>query len=462
VQNAIFATDDPFTDHKEAIRLSSPLPGGTIQEHAPPPASEKHRIGKKGKALLTWLLLCLEVACLAGILRYITTVIWSPKYLTLGDVQEYHQYALVFWTQPPLFHQFPQEYPPLALLPFAFTLSSSSSFLYYWAFALWMGVIVCLSYLWLARMISHSKALVYALYLLVGTMATLLMRYDLLPALATLGALLLAERKRYFWAYTLLAVGVLLKLYPAFLVPVVMAAQWREPLPMRDLWQRGKPVLTGVGLFVFLLALGFGVPLLINPQQAASVFQYNLARPIQVESAPGSLLWLGTAFGFPVQGIVSFGSLNLVGPLENPLKLLSLAALVGGSLLVYWRVLSGKLTAGPAFLAVIGVVLVSNKVLSPQYFIWILPLVAYVVGLDLLWIIICLLTTLIYPFLYHVYYHVDNQITNPVFLWAIAIRNALLLVAVARAVLGKPAWPSIDTVVLKRKITGLVRSIRAA
>ncbi len=380
---------------------------------------------------------------------------------------EYHQYALAFWTQPPLFHRFPLEYPPLALFPFLFTLSPAPNIPYYWSFAWCMGAIMCLSYLWLARVISHRKALVYALYLLVGTMATLMMRYDLLPALATLGALLLAERRRYAWASALLAIGALLKLYPAFLLPVLMLTQWRESLPLRtppqersdqaphaplrELWQRGKPLLRGVGVFVSLLALGFGAPLLLNPQESTSVFTYNLARPIQIESAPGSLLWLGTFLGFPVQGEVSFGSLNLVGPLGDPLKLLSLVGLVVGSLLVYWRIWRGRLTLGQAFVATLGLVLLFNKVLSPQYFIWMLPLVAYVVELDFLWLLICLLTTLIYPFLYHVYYHVGHEITNPVLLCTIAIRNALLIAAVARAVWGKAAWPRIRIPKIRHK-----------
>jgi hypothetical protein len=443
--------------------LNSPAPRTTI--HQPiSPSEEVSILNGKTKVKPHWLLRIGEVCCLAGILYYITTIIWSPAYLTLGDVIEYHQYALAFWTQPPLFHQFPQEYPPFALVPFTFTLSPFSGIMYYWAFAFWTGVIVCLSYIWLARNVSHRKALIYALYLLVGAMATLLMRYDLLPALATLGALMLAEHKRYAWAYVLLAIGVLLKLYPAFLVPVVMAAQWRDSLPERSapldsmkheklvsLWQRAQPLLKGVGIFVFIVALGFGVPIAFNAQQATSVFSYNLARPIQIESTPASLLWLGAFIGFPVQGIISFGSLNLVGPLADPLKLLSLAGLAGGSLLVYWRVWCGRLSPGQAFLAAIGLLMVFNKVLSPQYFMWVLPLVAYVLGLDLLWLLICLLTTLIYPFLYHVYFHIGHQITNPVLLWTIALRNALLVVAVLRAVQGKPAWPGTCSIVFKQK-----------
>lgn len=437
----------------------SSLPGEAIQQPVPPSSAEDQAADERAKAPPRWLLLGVEVACLAVILRLGLTLLWVTQYLTLGDVMEYHRYALAFWTQPPLFHQFPHEYPPLAVLPFVFTLSSPPSFPYYWAFAWWMGAIVCLSYLWLASAATHRKALIYALYLLAGTMGTLLMRYDLLPALATFGALLFAERKRYAWAYALLAVGVLLKLYPAFLVPVLVATQWRESKPMRPatresmekqqaplrkrtamLWERGKPLLKGVGVFGILVALGFGVPLAMNTLETTSVFSYNLDRPTQLESVPASLLWLGSFVGFPVKPDLSFGSVNLVGALESPLKLLSLMGLVGGLLLIYWRVWRGKLSPGQAFLAAVGVLLISNKVLSPQYLIWILPLVAYVAGFDLLWLLICIVTTLIYPVFYHLYYHLAHEITNPVFLWTIAIRNALLLIAIVRAVQGKPAW----------------------
>ncbi len=451
--------------------MSSPAPRGAIHQQIAPSVLEDQAINKKPEAKPHWLLLGAEVGCLAIILHSILDFIWSPQYLTLGDVMEYHQYALAFWTQAPLFHQFPQEYPPLSLIPFLFTLSPSSSIPYYWAFAWCMEAIFCLSYLWLARSVSHSKALVYALYLLTGTMATLLMRYDLLPALATLGALRLAERKRYAWAYAMLAAGALLKLYPAFLVPVVMAAQWRESLParaaspdglaqadhapqrtsQRELWQRSKPLLKGASLFVLLVGLGFGLPLLINPLESSSVFTYNLDRPIQIESLPGSLLWFGALLGFPVRGEVSFGSLNLVGALEDPLKQLSLVGLAAGSLLVYWRVWRGRLSLGQGFVAALGLVLICNKVLSPQYFIWILPLVAYVMGFDFLWLLICIVTTVIYPFLYHIYYHLGHEITNPTLLWTIALRNILLTAAVARAVLGQSGWPRLRAAKIRQE-----------
>jgi hypothetical protein len=434
-----------------------------------PPAQEQSTSAAHA-AKPSWLLLFFDTCCLVGLLTLTLYISWIYDQLPAGDPIEYHGYAVAFWKVPPLFHSFPKEYPPLSIIPFSFTLWPASSVHFYWVFAGWMGLIVCISYILFARSISRSKAIAYVLYLVVGATGTLLMRFDLLPALATFGALLLAERKHYRWAYALLAIGVLLKLYPAFLVPVLMAAQWHErasaqPLfstegldwrqrleaiwsaiqeyssdyraTARLLWQRSREMLMGLGVFAFVTLAGFAVPAMLNLLGTLSEFKYALSRPIQIESVPASLLWLGTFAGFPAQANHSFLSLNLVGPLDSLIKPLSLLALVGGTLFVCWRVLGGKLSLGQGFVAMIAVVLASNKLLSPQYIMWILPLVAYVEGFDVLWLGVCVLTTLIFPFLYQTRHPILLVPTNPQFLPVIALRNLLLVVATVLAIRGR-------------------------
>lgn len=441
------------------------------QTTEPPPVEAS----QKKPAKPGWVLLFFDVCCLAGALVMTLNISWVFDHLPSGDPDVYVNYALLFWKHVPTFHEFPQEYPPLSLVPFSLTLVPYSKVHYYWVFAIWMGLLVCLSYVVFARLVSRKKALIYALYLLVGALGTVLMRFDLWPALATLAALMLAERRHYAWSYVLLAIGVLLKLYPAFLVPVVMAYQWRDlwlmrssgldaPLlgqppgwrarlavrwqsVIRSTWAQRRaflhdllvcsgPVLGGALLFVLLVTLGFLVPASLNFQGTISSFKYNFVRPIQIESVPASLLWIGSFFGYPVHPNESFHSLNLVGSLDVYLKSLSMYALVGGMVLVSWRVLRGKLTLGEAFVATIALVLASNKLLSPQYIIWILPLVAYVEGYDSLWLIICALTTLIYPFIYQTRHPILLVPTNSAFLPTITLRNVLLVVATVRAVRG--------------------------
>ena len=438
---------------------------------APPPVEASQKKSTKPG----WLLLCFDVCCLAGALVMTLNISWVFDHLPAGDPVVYVNYALLFWRHAPAFHEFPKEYPPLSLVPFSLTLVPYSKVHYYWVFAIWMGLLVCLSYIVFAWLVSRKKAMIYALYLLVGATGTLLMRFDLWPALATLAALMLAERKHYAWSYVLLAVGVLLKFYPAFLVPVVMAYQWRDLWLLRppvldnpvlsgppgwraslavrwqalarstwmqrraflhDLFVCSGPVLGGALLFVLLVVLGFLVPASLNLQGTISAFKYNFIRPIQIESVPSSLLWIGSFLGYPVRPNESFGSLNLVGSLDVYLKSLSLYALVGGMMFVSWKVLRGKLTLGEAFVATIALVLASNKLLSPQYLMWVLPLVAYVEGYDSLWLVICGLTTLIYPFIYQTQHPILTVPENSAFLPTITLRNALLVVATVRAVRG--------------------------
>lgn len=375
-----------------------------------------------------------------------------------GDVHEYQRYALAFWTVPPLFRHLPVEYPPLAIFPFSLTLLPSLRDPVP-VFACWMVVLVAAGYLWLRRYATRGRAITYAAYLLLGATSTVLARFDLFPALATLLALWAAQRRRFTLAYVLLAVGILLKLYPAFLVPLVAIEQWhalRTPISARartrHASRRARPrvalprgdsavlrqVARGLSLCAGIVLAGFGVAVLLAHADAFSGFLYAGTRPLQIESVPASVVWLGTFVGIAAHDVYSFRSLNYVGPLGSLLAPLSALALAAGCGYIYWRQVRGRLDIGHAFVACLCVILVANKVFSPQYLIWILPLVAYVEGFDALWVAIGLLTTLIYPFLYFAHPHIKLVAADWRFLPAIALRNALLIVATVRALRATP------------------------
>jgi hypothetical protein len=281
------------------------------------------------------------------------------------------------------------------------------------------------------------------------------------PALATLVALWLAERGRFTYAYIVIAVGVLLKLYPAFLIPVIGIEQWRQAdataraeeastapgandpqrvdlvRAVRQFWRRAatQQAVRGVGL-CFCLILGcFALSFLLNPAGTLSGFQYAGNRPLQVESTPASILWLGSIFGIPAYPNYSFLSLNYVGPMDTILKPASAVALVCGCFWVYVRQAQGKLTIGQAFLACLGIVLVTNKIFSPQYLIWIIPIVAYVEGLDLLWLAVCFLTWYEYPILYQLHHPIQTVTYSWQFMPALALRNGLLLYVTLRVII---------------------------
>jgi hypothetical protein len=194
-------------------------------------------------------------------------------------------------------------------------------------------------------------------------------------------------------------------------------------------------VVEGAAVFAGAVGLGFAVAFMLNPSGALSEFTYAGARPLQVESTPATILWLGSLFGLPAHPDFSFVSLNYVGPLDVVLKPLSTVALAVGCLWAYWRFARGRLTLAQAFLATLSVVVVANKIFSPQYLIWLAPFVAEVYGFDLLWLVISALTTVIFPYLYGI----RNPILTVTYDWAfmpmVALRNILLLSFTLRAIL---------------------------
>lgn len=348
-----------------------------------------------------------------------------------GDIDLYHRYALAFVGN----HSLPFEYPVLAIVPFLLTLPPLGD--YITVYAGLMLLVFLGGYALFCRFASVRAANVYAVYVLFGGAVTTLARFDLVPALATVGALWLVSRRRFTWGYVLLAIGVLLKLYPLFLLPLVMI-EHRRVLHFRGGGLLPRPVLQGAALFGLVVGAGFLIAVLLEPQGWWTPFVQASQRPVQVESVAASFLWLSSFAGFWAQPDHSFHSFNLVGALAGGLTALGSLGLVAGCLFVYWRQFTGRIDVGRAFLAVVCIVIVTSKVFSPQYLIWALPLVALIEDFDPIWIVISLLTTLIYPIIYEVDQLHGNGTPSSYtlhFLGIIAIRNGLLLWAAYRAVM---------------------------
>ncbi|HZC08082.1 MAG TPA: hypothetical protein VE338_20770 [Ktedonobacterales bacterium] len=410
---------------------------------------------------LRWLTLLAEVALLALGIVAMRSIMVATARLPNGDVVEYHTYALNFWTGHPIFTSLPTEYPPLAILPFSLTLAPPlPGHAFESVFSWWAAAAVIAGYLGYLRFSDRKRALAYFIYLVIGSAGTLVARFDIFPAIVTLAAFWATQRRHYAGAYLLLALGVLLKLYPIFLAPLPLIAQWqtlhatvRASRPDAEVatgavqrrwsgWLRGwlrSPAtwraVEGLGLFLGAVGLGFAVAFVLNPSGALSEFTYASARPLQVESTPATILWLGAIVGIPAHPDFSFVSLNYVGPLDVVLKPLSTVALAAGCVWVYWRFARGRLSLAQAFLATICVVVVANKIFSPQYLIWITPFVAEVYGFDGLWLLIGALTTLIFPYLYGLRNPIQTVTYNWAFMPVVAIRNILLLSFTLRAIL---------------------------
>ena len=199
--------------------------------------------------------------------------------------------------------------------------------------------------------------------LLVGSL--IFSRFDLWPALLATGALaaLVVGRDRLGWG--LLGAAVAAKAWPLVLVPLALAWAWR----------RHRLPAAWVGAAVLALAVApFAI---VGPAGLWSSVAGQASRPLQVESFGAALL---TSFAHP-SVITSHGSQNIAGHA-------GLAALFGALQAVAVVGVWIGFARGPATperllrfaAAAVCAFIVFGKVLSPQYLIWLVPLVPLVRG----------------------------------------------------------------------------------
>lgn len=354
-----------------------------------------------------------------------------PQTVILQNMQAWHlpAWLINFVASQPVrqpFHALPYEYPFLSLIPFLFGLTGPLLW-YQTTFAGWMILLAIGLYFLLKRHVSRGAAFALALYLPLGNWITLGGRFDLVPACCTVIALFCAERSRWKWAFALLALATMLKFYPAVLILPFFVAQQRRSSDRWYAWRR----LQGLAVFA-AVCLGIEVcSLLLNVQGTLAPLSYFGTRPIQVESLSASLLWLASFLHIPITFVYSYGSLNILSPPSDIVSALALLALVVGLAYTFWLQWRGKLSLAQTTLLTLLIVMLTGKVFSPQYLIWVAPFAAIVGKSNWKWLLawgsICLLTTAIYPFIYNNGGGIMHAPEQLLFYPAITLRNALML-----------------------------------
>ncbi|MBE3559612.1 MAG: DUF2029 domain-containing protein [Ktedonobacteraceae bacterium] len=327
------------------------------------------------------------------------------------------------------FHSLPREYPLLAIFFFSLGMIVPP-FLSQIAYAIWMILLAALVYIVLLRYRSRQAAIACALYFVVGGWATVAGRFDIVPAAFTLFALLCAVKAHWKWAFFLLAIATLLKFYPVLLLLPFLLGQQMASRERWYAWRRWVPL----GIYGVVCASVMFVSLLLSVEGTLAPLSYFFGRPVQIESLASSLLWLlDRLLGQPQHYVYTFGSLNVLSPyaaLISPLMTLIEGA---GLLSVLWLQWHRKIDLPTASLLFLLLVLLTGKVFSPQYLIWLIPLLAYVGEGDRRWVVIggllCLLTTWIYPYIYTMAPLLKVPYLR-LFYPVVTVRNFLLLISV--------------------------------
>lgn len=343
-----------------------------------------------------------------------------------GDIRLFEHYAGLTFAGYLGKTAFLSWYPPYSLVPLGLPLLFGTGPTYVLALAAEMSLVAGAGIALVRRFGERLDAapwavMVYAALALAMTVIVA-WRYDIVPAITTLGAFAAVVSGWWLVAGVALGAAAGLKIYAALLVPVFILWAWR-----RGGVGAGGLVAVGAALTGIVAV---GAYLLFPGASPFELLAFSAARPLHVESVPGSVLALLASLGAGSMSLIyDSGSFNVVTPAAGPAidglrvlqPILLLISLGLAAFAIVGRVQPSPRLLVSASAVVLIALLVSNRVLSPQYLIWLLPIAALAGGW-LRWLLVGAIgiTAIVFPWLYSGL--IDGQ---PLPLLLIVIRNVL-------------------------------------
>jgi Glycosyltransferase family 87 len=342
---------------------------------------------------------------------------------------------------------FPFEYPPLAAVIFTiprwlgiFWLHDEGS--YVAAYTLQAAVLAAMATPVIAALARKSGIDLppllrrYTLILLI-MFPMVLSRYDVVPALATALAIFCLLDDRPWSAGSLLGFAIAAKLYPLVLIGLFVG----HGVARRRFRDSAK--IIAAATFIAVLPL---IPYLLRGStDFLSFLRYHEQRGLQLESVPAGLILLAAKLHLTKVTIAyDFGAYHIHSPASANV-LPGLPWIMAGAwllmtLLGYHRLRRDVMRTGhvtpntviETCVALLLIFMATNKVFSPQYLVWILPLAPLLPGQSFRIVLIAIvLTSIQYPLLYH-RLRVDDL--DGVIL--LNLRNATVLAAIIAMAIG--------------------------
>jgi glycosyl transferase family 87 len=328
----------------------------------------------------------LTYAAVAVLFAALTVLHWGfYQHHLIIDTVEYHRYGSAMAHGQVPYRDFRVEYPPGALPVFALPALGHPGFrLYNREFQVLIALcgVGALAAMALAlRSLGASAARAAAALgftalapLVLGSV--ILYRYDLWPAALAAGGLaaILAGRERL--GFAALGLGIAAKVFPAVLLPPALAYLWRRS------GRREAFLCLGIAAAVVAACV---VPFLaLAPHGVWDSIVRQTTRPLQIESLGSAVLLLfHHAGGLSLTMRASHGSQNLAGTLADAVGAAETGLLVSALIGIWTAAASGppqrERLVRYAVASVVAFV-AFGKVLSPQFMIWLLPLVPLVRG----------------------------------------------------------------------------------
>jgi hypothetical protein len=408
-----------------------------VSEKRRPPDLAKRRRNLRTLVSVVFALALQAIVWAAIVHYFITRRVWYG-FFDVSDIGLYRDYAGQFARGLHPYSNVPFEYPPLAapLMVLARWIGDWTGWDYDTAFATEMvglcAAAACFATAVAARLAAGfgrpiATAVAFALITLFAG-PIIANRFDIAVAL-DIAVFAYCMARRWWWvAGAILGVGFALKLTPAMFLPLVLVF---APRLRQFAWSALA--------FLVAAALAFLPHLLRSKAALLYVFKYHGERPLQIESLYSTPYLLGHVLaGHSVVIGNSHGSQSLIAPGAETLAACSMwimAACVSAFYLLLWR-RRWYLRQSPSDVsfAALGLVLVflcTSKVLSPQFMIWMLPLVALVTAsprvsrrrVGYLLLAAVLLTQVGFPSRYW-----DLVALQPVPVILVSVRNLILMI----------------------------------
>ena len=282
------------------------------------------------------------------------------------------------------------EYPPLSFLAFAPPALISTAYTAYRSGFIAYMLALHLCNLWLAFQLLAPAAdpvqrarrgarVLYASLLFCAALGSLVVtRMDHLAVTWTLLSLLALKRAEHTRGRARLVsagacgacamLGAMTKLVPGFALLAAILVWLRSAAPDRQ-----RCIVVSLGAAA-VCALAINLPLFAwVGDRYLDTFRYHGRRGIQIESVYAGLLMLLRPLGLDLQVEESYGSTNLATSVTSIVKLLSPCAFALGAGYVAFRRRFTNDAAGATWLCCtwLLIFMLSNRVFSPQYLIWV-------------------------------------------------------------------------------------------
>jgi Glycosyltransferase family 87 len=366
-------------------------------------------------------------------------ILASFERFVVGDVFYYHRKISSLFSvglDGTLF-EYPTPVVWILWLPYGASLGSRIGYLV--AFVIFMLALDALfTYaLWRSGRRRHDTAIDFWLIFvpLIGPLSYL--RFDMLPAVLAGGALLAARHKPWVTG-ALTGLGAAIKLWPALLIGAFMSYR-----PDR---RSAGIAFVVIGFGLALISLIFG-----GWSRLSSPLTWQSDRGLQIESIWATPLMLARAVrpDYWIVDISRYQAYEIFGAgvgawvmISNVVTLLGLALIILLTVRAFRHNGSTPVAIGFVIVAIVAIMIITNKTLSPQYLLWLggpmaallvfrphampdeQPAINRMAGQLL---ILALLTQLVYPLFYNSYLGWHGQVMIIISTVVTAIRNLALV-----------------------------------